>query len=415
MKVRMILNMDRLDYKEAIRKLIDKITVTDTCRVSIDDSFGRILAEDLTADEDVPYFARSPYDGYAFKSEDSMTASEENPVTLRVIDDIKAGQSSLKTVTEGTAVRLMTGAPVPEGADAVCMYEETDNKRDFVRLYKLYGHLKNVILPGEDIRKGTLIAKHGDVIDASLEGAFACLGIGEVSVYKKPKAGLISTGDEVVDGFSDIPFGKIRNSNRYSIAAALDVLGFETVYIGHAGDEITELVNMIDTARRECDIIVSTGGVSAGDYDLVPDAMCKAGYEIFVKGVNMKPGMACAYGIRGDSLMLALSGNPASSLTNLQCICYPALRKMCGLREYEHGIVKMKLGNDIKKGGKGVRFIRGRLCIEAGSAVFYSPAEQGNIVLSSAIGCNAYGLIEASVNPLKKGDIINGFMNKGRI
>jgi molybdopterin molybdotransferase len=230
-----------------------------------------------------------------------------------------------------------------------------------------------------------------------------------VKVYRKPLAGIISTGDEVVDVSAAPGPGKIRNSNRYIMAAALKGIGFDTVYLGHAGDSVEEIRSLIDKGYRECDIIISTGGVSVGDYDLVPDAMEESDCKILVRGVGMKPGMACAYGVKDGKVMLALSGNPASSLTNLQCICYPALRKLAGYRDYDHKLIKMKLKNECKKAGKGTRFLRGRLEIIDGEAYLDFPDEQGNVVISSTIGCNAYGIVTDMKAPAAKGTIVDAF------
>lgn len=397
-------------YKDAIRILTENVGTAGTEVVGIDSTYGRVLAEDIRADEDVPSFDRSPYDGYAFRAEDTVRACEENPVTLKVIDNIRAGEVSEKRVIKGTAIRLMTGAPLPEGADAICKYEETDFTDTNVKIYKEYRPDDNIIRAGEDMKKGTLIARTGSVIDAGLLGTMASFGMTGIRVFMKPIAGIISTGDELVDASAVPGPGKIRNSNRYTMAAALESIGFDTTYLGHAGDSVENIKALIDKGYNECDIIISTGGVSVGDYDLVPDAMEASGYRIMVNGVGMKPGMACAYGLKDGKVMLALSGNPASSLTNLQCICYPALRKLAGYRDYDHKLIKMKLGNECKKAGKGTRFLRGRLTITDGEANLDFPDEQGNVVISSAIFCNAYGILTDMKAPVACGTKVDAFL-----
>ena len=232
----------------------------------------------------------------------------------------------------------------------------------------------------------------------------------EVKVFKKPAAGIISTGDELVDASVTPGPGKIRNSNRYTIEAALKSIGFDTIYLGHADDAVEDIKALIVKGYRECDIIISTGGVSVGDYDLVPAAMESAGFKISVRGVGMKPGMACAYGLKEGKIMLALSGNPASSLTNLQCICFPALRKLAGYRDYDHKLLKLKLKDDCKKAGRGIRFLRGRLEIIDGEAYIAAPNDQGNVVISSAIGCNAYGILTDMKAPVPGGTMVDAFL-----
>ena len=398
------------DPREAVKILADSVAVMGTEEINLENAAGRVLAEDIIAKENVPSFDRSPYDGYAFRAEDTAGAADEKPVILKVIENIRAGQQASSAITGGCAIRLMTGAPLPEGADAICKYEDTDFTDTQVAIRQKYRSGENVIRAGEDISKGSRLARRGSVIDAGLTGIMASLGMLKVPVYKRLKAGIISTGDEVVGAESVPGPGKIRNSNRYTIAAALDGIGADTLYLGHATDDIKDIKDLIIKGERECDIIISTGGVSAGDYDLVPDAMEGSGYEILVRGVRMKPGMACAYGLKEGKIMLALSGNPASSLTNLQCICYPALKKLAGYRDYDHKLIKLKLKNECKKAGKGTRFLRGKFELTDGEAYLDFPKEQGNVVISSAAFCNAYGIVTDMKAPVPAGTLVDAFL-----
>lgn len=399
-----------MDHSKALRLLTDNVVRIGTQKIDLKDAFGRILGEDVTAQENVPSFDRSPYDGYAFIASDTADASADHPVTLSVTENIRAGQMPKKTVTKGTAIRLMTGAPIPEGADAVCKFEDTRITEKTVTIGQSFRSGDNIVTAGEDIKKGTPVAMKGCPVDAGLSGTLASLGILSLNVYKRPVAGLITTGDEVTEPEDELLPGKIRNSNRYIISAALKNIGIDTVFLGHANDTVNDIAKLIVQGEETCDIIISTGGVSVGDYDLVPDAMEECGFDILVRGVMMKPGMACAYGIKKDLLMLALSGNPASSLTNLQCICYPALKKLAGYASYDHEIFRFKLGTDIKKaGGNGARFVRGRSIIREGQMYLDAPLQQGNIVISSAVSCNAYGILTGMTSPVKSGTYIDGF------
>ncbi len=406
--------MKKMDYEEAALLLEKTINPVETEDIPIEKCLGRVLGSDITAAENVPSFDRSPYDGYAFRAEDTTDASEAKPVTLRVVENIRAGQMPAQKTESGMATRLMTGAPIPEGANAVCKYEDTEFTDESVTIKNEYKPGDNVVTAGEDIRFGTVVLNKGYRIDAGMMGTLASLGIMSVSVYRMPVAGILSTGDEVVEAGGFLPPGKIRNSNRYTIAAALESIGVQTVYLGQAADTVEDICRLIREGEDKCDMLISTGGVSVGDYDLVPDAMKECGYEIPVRGVAMKPGMACAYGIKKEDsntrLMLGLSGNPASSLTNLQCVCYPAIKKMMGLDQYEHQVVQIKVGDEIKKGaGKGTRFVRGRIAFRDGDIFFDAPSSQGNVVISSAAGCDAYGVVSGLKAPIKTGTKINVF------
>ena len=423
----------KLTYEEAKNKLIDSVSVTTAETVDLEKSYGRVLAEDIAAAENVPSFDRSPYDGYAFRAEDTAIAddmidghgsavaisenvpgigtdrsSECSGVVLRVIENIRAGQLPEKKVVPGTAVRLMTGACLPEGADAICKYEDTDFTDTEVVLKRKYKTGENVICAGEDMKKGQFIARAGTVIDAGLAGAMASLGIISVPVYKRLRTGLISTGDEVAELGEELKKGQIRNSNRYSISAALEKYNIDTLYLGHVDDDEESIIRMIERGLRECDVLISTGGVSVGDYDLVISAMKKAGLDILCDGVVIKPGMASAYGVKEGKLMLALSGNPASSLTNLQCVCMPALRKMAGYLDYDHRLVDMRISEGYTNKSSNTRFLRGKLGYRDGEVWLEYSSSQGNVVISSAIGCDAYGII-----PPKSGQILEGKMIKG--
>ncbi len=399
-----------MDYTLANELLVKQVHGIDCEMIGIENAYGRVLGEDFVANENVPFFARSPYDGYAFRAADTRDCKEGRSVMLEVIDNIRAGEVSAGTVVPGTAIRLMTGAPVPEGADAICKFEDTIYTDTRVMISRVYQSGENVVAIGEDIKKGTVLAKKGSLIDPGLIGTFASLGITECRVYKKLKVGLFSTGDEVISIEELLSPGKVRNSNRYIIGAALERAGMETVYIGHAADDVGDLCRLIKAGESMCDVIISTGGVSVGDYDLVPEAMLQAGYEVFVRGVDIKPGMACAYGVKGDRLMLALSGNPASALTNLECVCLPALKKMAGFTEYQHTAIKMTLEDELQKGANGIRFVRGRLEYEDGRTVLKASSEQGNTVISSAIGTNAYGIIKDRQGPIPAGTLLDGFV-----
>ena len=401
---------NNISYTEARDLLISLTLITAKENVDLADAAGRILAEPLAADEDVPPFDRSPYDGYALRSDDTQTASKEHPVTFSVIDEIPAGSLSSRIVTEGTAVKIMTGAPIPDGADAVIMYEKTEFTDKSVTVFSPLKSGENVIYAGEDVKKGQLLAPKGTVIDAGLSGTLASQGVQHPPVYRKPLAGIISTGSELVEISEPVPAGKIRNSNRYTLSAALKKDGYETAYLGTAGDDITEIAGLIKKGIEECDMVIITGGVSAGDYDLTPDAMEHAGCELLIKGVDLKPGMACCYGIKDGKLVLGLSGNPSSSLTNYYAVVRPAVRKMTGISPFMPEEISVTIARDLDKKGKTTRIIKGRMKIENGKVMMYLPEGQGNVMISSSIGCNIMAVVPPFTGPLKAGTELKGFL-----
>lgn len=390
--------------------LLSRVKQMGTEKVSLEKASGRVIAQDIIAAENVPPFDRSPYDGYAFRAEDVQNASKENPVTLKILEEIPAGGVPHCTVTEGTAVKILTGAPVPPGADAVQMFEKTEFTADTVTLFKPLRSGDNVVYAGEDVKKGTELAKSGTVIDAGLMGTLAGQCIANPEVYRRPMVGIISTGTEVRELDEELEAGKIYNSNRYTFTQVLGHCGCDSVYLGRVKDSADEISALINKGLASCDALILTGGVSVGDYDLTPEAMEKSGCEMLFLGVEMKPGMGCAYGVKDGVLVCGLSGNPASALTNFYAVALPAIRKLTGLSEYIPDEITVTLKNGFKKKSPSARYLRGKLDLSSGKVLMELPSDQGNVVLSSVIGCNVIALVPAGSGPLEAGTELKGFV-----
>ncbi|MBQ9931687.1 MAG: molybdopterin molybdotransferase MoeA [Firmicutes bacterium] len=400
-----------IGFVEARQILMDVVTPVGTEKISLSSSFGRILAQSLTAQENIPPFDRSPYDGYALRAEDTALASENSPVTLQVLEEIPAGAIPTRVITEGTAAKILTGAPIPAGANTVVMYEKTSFTETSVTVFSPLKAGDNIVCAGEDVRQGQVLAQCGQRIDAGLAGTLAAQGVGAPVVYRKPRIALLSTGSELVEAEQDPAPGKIRNSNRYMLEAALTALGCECVYLGIAGDSAEEICTLIRIGLANCDAVLSTGGVSAGDYDLTPDAMILAGVDRFlIHGVDLKPGMACTYGMSNGKLICALSGNPASSITNFYAIAMPVLRKMAGHKDPLPQEIEVTLLDPFRKKSKGTRLLRGELVLQDGKACMRVPSDQGNVVLSSTIGCNVMAIVPAGSDKLPEGTVLKGFL-----
>lgn len=406
----MITMLNNPEYMIARDLLLSMARPLETETVPLSCCAGRTLAGDLVAIENIPPFDRSAYDGYAFRGEDTAHASAESPVALRILEEIPAGTLPSRRITQGTAAKILTGAPIPEGADAVIPYEETTYTEDYVSVNRATKPGEAVVRAGEDVKAGQLLARAGDRIDAGLAGTLAAQGVAVPRVWRRPRIGVLSTGSEVIEADTAPQYGKIRNSNRYMLEAALEEAGCVPHYLGLAGDDKQSIADLIRSGIMSCDGIIMTGGVSAGDYDMTPAAMEDAGAEVLVRGVAMKPGMACAYGSLNGKLLFGLSGNPASSLTNFYAVVLPALRKMCGCREPLPRELPVTLASPFPKKSKTTRFLRGTLDLSDGTARMILSKEQGNAVLSSAIGCNVMALVPAGSGALEKGTILKGFL-----
>ena len=392
---------------EKIELMTGIVRPVETERAALADAPMRVLAEALVAKEDVPPFRRSPLDGYALRSIDTENASKENPVTLSVTEEIAAGEVPTREITQGHAARIMTGAPVPEGADCVIMYEKTEFTDTEVRIFQPLRENENIVQPGEDTRKGEVLAEAGTIIDSGLAGTLAGQNVPQPLVYKVPSVGIIATGSELLEPGEALTPGKIYDSNGQTFNGILKKLGCRPVSYGIAGDDPETIAGKIRTALMECDAVILTGGVSVGDFDYTPLAMEKAGVNILFRGVQLKPGMACAYGEKDHKMVCGLSGNPVSSIINFLVIAMPAFKKLTGRRDYAHEEISVTVKSRFGKASRGTRLIHGKLDLSDGTVRMDLAEKQGNGILSSSIGSDVLAVIPAGSGPLEPGTTLS--------
>jgi len=331
-----------ISVEEALDRILGYVRVLGEEESPILDSLGQVLAEDIRSSISVPPLDNAAMDGYAVRSEDTRGAKETSPRLLRVGDKVAAGEVSGYEVVAGTAVRIMTGAPVPRGADGVVRFEDTDEATraapsDEIGVLKEIEPGLNIRRAGEDIAKGSLVLGRGVVIGPAEVGVLASLGRKTVRVIRRPRVAILATGDELVDVGEPRPSGKIYNSNSYSLAALVKYLGGIPRILGIARDSEDSVVASLRHGL-EADMLLTSGGVSVGDYDVVKDVLAKQG-EISFWSVRMKPGKPLAFGvIRGINGAgtgkriphLGLPGNPVSSMITFELFARPALLKMMG-------------------------------------------------------------------------------------
>jgi molybdopterin molybdotransferase len=400
-----------IEYKEARELLLGRVTPVETERVPLGTErlVGRVLAEDVTAAEDVPPFDRSPYDGYAFRAADTAGADKEHPVTLRILEEIPAGSVWTQTVVPGTAAKILTGAPVPPGADAVTKYEETEFTAETVTVSAAFSSGENIVPRGEDVTTGDLLAAKGTVIDPALLGVLAAQHIAEPQVYRTPTVAVITTGSELADIRETLHGGKIVNTNIYTFRAEAERCGCRCVS-GTVSDDPDAIAAAIRAALETADMVITTGGVSVGDYDYTPDAMERAGAEILVRTLRLKPGGASAYAVKDGKLICGLSGNPASALTNYYAVVLPALRKLCGFAKPRLTELTVTLAEDFGKKSPKTRLIRGTLDLADGTAKMHVSHAQGNGVLHSLVGCDLLAEIPAGSGRLPAGTKLSAYL-----
>lgn len=377
--------------------------------VSIKDSLKRVLYGDVKSKINNPPFNKSVFDGYAFKSEDSKGTSKENPIELKIVDEIFAGDFSEIEIKHGEAIRIMTGAPIPVGADCVLKQEETERHGDLVKIFKEMKVNENISFMGEDIKIGETLIKKGKRLDYADLGIMASSGISEVIVYKKPKVSIISTGDEVCDINSTLKPGKIYDSNLYSLSARIEELGYNLLSMEHVGDNILKIGEAIEKAFEKSDIVFTTGGASVGEKDLMQKVSESIGFEKLFWKIKIKPGSAVVCSKRQEKILISLSGNPNAALTTFELLGKSVLKKLEG--EEENINIKREKGvlmDSFNKKSPQRRFLRGNVIYdEKGAKVYITQIKSGNGILSSLLNANCLIEIEKGNEGLNRGEVVN--------
>jgi molybdopterin molybdotransferase len=414
-----------ISVEEAQEKLLGFVEVLPSEEAPTLDTLGQVLAEDVFSDINVPPLDNSAMDGYAVRSADTIGAGPQSPRRLRVIDTVPAGSISEREVVAGTAVRIMTGAPVPEGADAVVQFENTDESErqgsgQTITEINILAEAEvglNIRQAGEDITRGARVLTAGTVIRPAEVGVLASLGMNTVTVISRPVVGILSTGDELVEVGRPLPPGKIYNSNSYSVAALVRRYGGIPNLLGIALDSEESLVAALRKGLN-ADMLITSGGVSMGDYDVVKDVLAREG-EIGFWTVRMKPGKPLAFGTipgvdragsRRSIPHLGLPGNPVSSMVTFEMFARPAMLKMMGRAKWDKPMVEVAVGDYIKNTDGRRVFIRA--IVEKRNGKYYArlTGPQGSGVLTSMSLANALIIIPEDRDEVWPGDVVRAMM-----
>lgn len=381
-----------VSVEEALNRILARIQVLGLEKVDIIGSLGRVIGEDILAPRDIPPLDNSAMDGYAVRATDIKGASRESPISLKVIEELPAGILPQMSVTKGEAVRIMTGAPLPKGADTVVMVEDTEKTGEGVRVFQEVPRGEHIRRAGEDVKKGDRVISKGSVIRAAEVGMLASVGRAFVSVHQRPVVAILCTGDELVDVDEGIADHKIVSSNSYTLAAQVMECGALPLQLGIAKDDPTEIEQMLRQGLRT-DIILSSAGVSVGDYDLVKDVLGGIGFQMEFWRVAMRPGQPLAFGTIGGKPTFGLPGNPVSSMVSFEQFVRPSLLKMMGHKNLFRPIVEAVLKEEIIKKPGNRHFVRARVSLEEDRYVVTTTGPQGSGILNSMVDAN--GLIIA--------------------
>jgi len=369
-------------------------------RVPLADADGRVLAESLVATADVPPFARAAMDGYAVRAADSVGATREQPRAFTRIETLFTGQVSTRTVGPGECIEIATGAPMPAGADAVVIVEETDGEASGrVRVFSAVSPRQNVGPQGADIRQGQQVLHEGTTLTPSRVGAVAALGLSEVAVYARPRVAILSTGNEIVEPGERLEPGQIYDINRFTLAGVVAAHGGEPVAYRTAHDSIEALSDALDTCLRD-DLLVFSGGSSVGERDLILDLLAARG-EVIFHGIAVKPGKPTAFGRVAGKLFFGMPGYPTSCLSNAYVLLAPALRRMARLAPEAIRSTALPLSQRITSAPNRHQFYTVRLV--DGMAV---PAFKASGDITSMSLADGYIEIPAGSGGIEQGEIV---------
>lgn len=392
-----------ITLEEAIEILNDNVESLQVEKIDLIKGIKRVLAEDVYSKIDNPPFDKSAMDGYAIIAEDTLIPNSD----FEVIGEVFAGEVSTKEVVSNTAIKIMTGAPIPKGANAIIKQEEVTIKDGILKINKIVRCNENICFKGEDIKEGSLLVCRNKTLDYADIGIIASSGITKVKVYKKPKIAFISSGDEVLDIGEALSSGKIYNSNKYSILARIEELGYEVVNFHHVKDSSEEISKWIKQFSRDTDLIITTGGASVGEKDLIKEAIDEInGEKIFWK-INIKPGSAILCSKYNNTLIISLSGNPTAALTTFELVVKTTLEKLSGKEKIEIKREKAIILADIKNKSGKRRFVRGNVFHnDEKQVVAITQIKSGNGILSSASNSNCLIEIKDGVLDVKAGEVV---------
>lgn len=423
-------NYSLITVEEALKLILEKINPVEAELVPLTRSVNRVLAQAVVAQVDVPPFANSAMDGYAVIAADCQDASKQTPVLLKVIDNVPAGVTPTKKLSPKKAARIMTGAPIPEGADAVIRFEETSEyipapsregpggslAEDEVLIYHMVAPGDNVRPAGEDVKTGQVILEAGHCLRPQDVGMLAAIGQAKVWVHRRPRVAILATGDELVDVDEPIEPGKIRNSNEYTQAALVEKYGGEAVMLGIARDTVEDLTAKIrEGLAQQVDLFLTSAGVSVGDFDMVKKVLAAEGEMQFWQ-VAIKPGKPLAFGelrsrdnaghVTGNVPLIGLPGNPVAAMVAFEVFARPAILKLGGQRSYEKTALQACLDEEITNSGRR-HYMRAFIHLEPdgyhvttrGSGV----QVQGSGILTSMVWANGLVVVPENVTYLPAG------------
>ena len=392
-----------ISVEAALEKILSHIQPLGFEKVSLLESLGRVIGEDIYASRDIPPLDNSAMDGYAVRCEDIQQASQDRPARLEIVEDLPAGSVSKRTLAKGEAIRIMTGAPIPRGADTVVQVEDTAREDRYAQFLKVVPLGENIRRAGEDVSKGERVISKGDLIRPPELGMLASVGRSFVSVYQRPLVAILCTGEELVDVDGTLDEGKIISSNSYTLAGQVKDAGAIPIQLGIARDRKEDIEGKLRQGVR-ADLLISSAGISVGDYDLVKDVLKDLGMEMVFWKVAMKPGKPLAFGTIAGKPAFGLPGNPVSSMVSFEQFVRPSLLKMMGHCQLFRPTIEAVLKEDIRKEPGRRHYIRAMVSLEKDRYVVTTTGDQGSGILKSMVRANGLVIIAEHQETVKAGE-----------
>ncbi len=377
--------------RDAALTILTHVRRQPSLRVPLDEALGGVLAEDVVSPLDVPAWTNSAMDGYAVRGADVTGASEATPRRLQVIEQLPAGAFPTRRIEPGTCARIFTGAPLPEGADSVIRQEDTDGGSENVTIFKDRDVGVNIRRVGEDIRRGQTVLPEGTELEAAALGVLASLAVANPMIYRRPRIGIMGSGDEIVDiDQPDLILSgrKVASSNTHTLLALVRRAGGEPVNLGIARDSRESLREHLLRAR-ECDLLITTAGISVGEHDYVREVLSELGADLRFWKIRMRPGAPVGFGLLGEIPWIGLPGNPVSTMVTFELFVRPAIRRLAGRRLPFRRSVPVVVAEPIKLGPKLQHFLRAVVTPGNGLPEARLTGPQGSGILTSMVLANA--------------------------
>lgn len=403
-----------LQIGQAVERLMMRAKKGSMEDISIYDCDQRYLAENITATNDIPLFTRSGYDGYALRSRDTAGADASRPIEFKVLEILGAGMVPTMEVGPFQATRIMTGAMLPKGADAVIMLEGVKgiekNGGKYIRIKRMVEKGTNISFQGEEVKKGDVVLHKGTLINPGVKAVLATFGYRTVIVTKKPRVGIFATGSELLDLDEPLQNGKIRNSNAYMLASQIKRTGADPIYFGKLPDHLETSVEAISSALNKVDFLITTGGVSVGDYDLMPEVYSKINATVLFNKIKMRPGSVTTVAEYNGKLLFGLSGNPSASFVGFELFVRPIIRSWFHSKNPHLKKVEAILDTDFPKANPFTRLVRSKLLFKNHRLFVTSSGMDKSNIVTSLIKADTLTLLPGAVNGYKKGDIVEALL-----